>query len=291
MIGRKFTFALVLLMALAAGLAALLLPPLRNAGQAARYDHGSLAAARALFAAALDDPHSPKLERLAAKAGFAASPRKDEWDGVLLHEGAKDCAGRGAYLLRAGGNLAPMAITAPHRGADLHTGTLAAQLFLESGAAAAGWNSAPRHDRKICGNAVDLARKARHPFTSFAVSFAGKYPVGRVVQLHGFDGGKRAEAAAGDAAAILSNGTDDPPPALLDLADCLSILFAPRRVLVYPHETQELGATQNAQGRALRKAGFDGFVHIELASDIRAQLVDDGALRARFGQCLAGGVQ
>lgn len=290
MIDRRNSYALVLLMALAAGLATLLLPPLRNAGQAASHDAMSVARARAMFDQVLRDPHSPKLGRLAKKAGFVASPQKDEWDGVLLQEPADECAGRGAYLVRGGAHLVPLAVTAPHRGADLYTGTLAAQIFLEGHTAAAAWNSAPRHDRKQCGNAIDLARQGQHPFTGFAMSFAARYPQGRVIQLHGFDGDNRAELEASEAAAIISNGTENPPGAMLDMADCLSMLFAPRRALVYPHETQELGATRNAQGRALRKSGFDGFTHIELASDVRAQLVDDADLRARFSQCLMGGL-
>ncbi|MBE5074385.1 hypothetical protein IM511_08695 [Erythrobacteraceae bacterium E2-1 Yellow Sea] len=291
MIGRKHAFVLVLLMALAAGLAALLLPPLRDAGKVVRHDANGMAAARALFDAALADPQSQDLGGLAAPAGFAALPQKDEWQGVLLQEPADICVGRGAYLLRAGDALMPLAITAPHRGADRHTGTLAAQFFLEGNVVAAGWNSAPRHDHDLCGNAIDLARQDQHPFTGFALSFAARYPAGRVVQLHGFDGGSRAHVVAGDAAAIISNGTNDPSEAVLDLADCLTTLFAPRPALLYPYETQELGGTQNAQGRAMRAAGFAGFVHIELAADIRARLVQDAELRARFGQCLAGGLQ
>lgn len=288
MIGRKTAFGLAL-MALAAGLAALLLPPLRDAGKVARHDAGGVADARALFDAAMANPQSGELAELAEKAGFAVVPQNEEWHGLLLQEPSGKCAGRGAYLLRAGEGLAPLVITAPHRGADRHTGTLAAQLFLEGKVSAAGWNSAPRHDRDDCGNAIDLARQDQHPFTAFSLSFAEQYPAGRVVQLHGFDGGIRADGAAGDAAAIISDGTDEPSDALLDLADCLSTLFAPRRALLYPHETLELGGTQNAQGRALRAAGFGGFAHIELAADIRAQLVQDSEMRARFGQCLIGG--
>lgn len=289
MIGRKHALGLALLMALAAGLAAALLPSLRHAGTVASYDAGEMAAAQALFDVVLDDPRSAGLDELARAAGFTALPRHDEGQGVLLQEPIESCAGRGAYLLRGGDGLVPLAVTAPHRGADRHTGMLAAQIFLESKSAAAGWNSAPRNDRDLCGNAIDLARQDQHAFTGFVLSFMTKYPAGRVVQLHGFDGDNRAEPEASEAAAIISNGTDDPPDTLLDMADCLDTLL-PRRALVYPIGTQELGATQNAQGRALRDAGFDGFVHIELAADIRAQLVQDGELRTRFAQCLLSGV-
>lgn len=284
---RKHAIVIVLVMVLAAGLAALLLPPLRETRGIAPSDSASFAASQRLFAAALVGARNWQKDA----AALGLEPRRDEpqLPGVLLAEPQGECFGRGSYLLREAGGL-PLALTAPHRGSDRHTGTLAAALYLETGAAAATWNSAPRRASQTCPAALDLAREPLHPFTAFALAFAERFPTGRVVQLHGFDGARRQGLAASEAAVIVSDGTDRPSEALLDLADCLSLALAPRAVLVYPFETRELGALSNAQGQTLRAAGFDGFVHLEMSAALRAELVADAGLRGRLGDCLARGL-
>lgn len=285
--GRKHVILQGLVMALAGGLAALLLPPLRETRGIAPSDSAGFAASRTLFAAALAGDAGWQSQL----AALGLEPQLDETQlpGVLLAEPQGECFGRGSYLLREAGGL-PLALTAPHRGADRHTGTLAAALYLETGAAAAAWNSAPRRASQACPAALDLAREPLHAFTAFALAFAERFPAGRVVQLHGFDGARRQGLAESEAAAIVSDGTDRPGAGLLDLADCLSRALAPRAVLVYPFETRELGALRNAQGQALRAAGFEGFVHLEMSAALRAELVADDGLRARLGDCLAGGL-
>jgi hypothetical protein len=227
----------------------------------------------------------------AARLGLNMQPSDGDWNGILLSEAEGDCAGRGAYLLRQGTSV-PLAITAPHRGSDLHSGAIAAALFVETGAAAAAWNSAPRRSSEDCSTAIDLAREDKHHFTAFSLAFAEAFPSGRVVQIHGFDTDKRASEAAREAQIIVSNGTAEPTDKLLDLADCLSRNLAPRPVLVYPIETGELGALNNAQAQVLRdQAGFDGFVHLEMSAELRGELVQDEMLRARIGRCLVEAVQ
>jgi hypothetical protein len=89
--------------------------------------------------------------------------------------------------------------------------------------------------------------------------------------------------------AIVSDGSSAPSELLLDLADCLSAAFPKRSILVYPIDTDQLGATTNAQGRALRAAGFAGFAHLELSAAFRKTLVADPAERARLAACLGAG--
>ncbi|UIP07325.1 hypothetical protein LY632_02685 [Erythrobacter sp. SDW2] len=270
-------------MALSAGLAALLFPSLREAVGIATPDRAAMSASKRLFDAALAGEASSGFQG----TGLRARTPPEGWEGVVYSEPEGQCRGRGIYLVRSG-SVQPLAITAPHRGADRNTGTLAAQLFLESAAVAAAWNSAPRSPTATCPHAIDLAKAPEHPFTAFALSFARRHPKGRIVQLHGFDRAKRATAATSEAAMIISNGTMTPDPALLDLADCLSVVLDPAPVLVFPYEAKELGALKNAQGQALRAAGFAGFVHLEMAGDLRQRLVDDPALRERFSSCLQG---
>lgn len=208
------------------------------------------------------------------------------FDAISLTEAGDNCRGRGGYVIRTKENAYPIAVTAPHRGADLHTGTIVQTLFAENNFAAAAWNSAPRRGTKSCPHGGDVARMPTHYFTSFALAFAKKYPQGRVIQLHGFDGNARRSGAARSADIIISDGSRIPAEKLLNLADCMSRVLPELNIAVFPFDSEELGATTNAQGRALRAAGFDGFTHIELNADLRNALVTNKALRARFAGCL-----
>ncbi len=288
MTGRAKVILPLVVAGLGAGVAALAFAPLGNAARADAGSRETFTAARAMFRRALAD--APDVDD-AAKLGLNIRPSDGDWNGILLSEEEGDCAGRGAYLLREGTPF-PLAITAPHRGSDHHTGTIAAELFAETSAAAAAWNSAPRRAGEACDAAIDLARQSQHIFTAFSLAFAETFPAGRVVQIHGFDGDKRNSEAARNADIIISDGTEEPSSKLLDLADCLSRRLAPRPVIVYPIETGELGALNNAQARVLREeAGFDGFVHLELSAQLRAELVQDDNLRARIGRCLMEAAQ
>ncbi|WP_435419140.1 hypothetical protein WAB17_06180 [Parerythrobacter aurantius] len=282
---RSHVIAGVVIVGLTTGLAAALLPPLRTAIGIASPDSASFAASENMFAA--EFAGMAPAAALEQSAGLVRTPASGGWSGAVYAEPADDCRGRGIYLFRQPPATA-LAITAPHRGSDRHTGTIAARLFLETGAAAAGWNSAPRYPTETCPHALDLAREPGHAFTAFATAFARRFPEGRIIQLHGFDRARRDTKAMRDAAVILSDGTMTPGSVLLDLADCLSVTLDPLPVLVFPHEAGELGALRNAQGEALRGMGFDGFAHIEMSLELRGRLAGDSRLRQRFAQCLAG---
>lgn len=275
-----------LLMALAAVMVASLLPPLRNAIGIDQPDAKRFDQTRRMFGAALNGNAATAIEPDAAKLGLTIADGPHGWQGIMISEPDGACVGKGAYLLRQSDGAFPIAITAPHRGADRHTGNIAANLFLESKAAAAAWNSAPRNPQRDCPNAVDLARQPSHTFTAFSLGFADAHPEGLIVQLHGFERMKRGPGVAREADMILSNGTREPSARLLDLADCLSVEFAPLPLVIFPNETEELGALANAQAGALHSMGFGGFVHLELSSELRARLVKDERLRGRLLYCL-----
>ncbi len=220
-------------------------------------------------------------------ASFALEARRLEQPaGLSLAEPAGTCSGRGTYLFRAGPDQIPAALTAPHRGADRLTGELAAALFEEHPFAAAAWNSAPRRGGADCPHSGDIARLPTHYLTAFSLAFAQRYPAGRVVQLHGFDHAKRDSIAAAEAGMILSDGSRNPSERLLDLTDCLAIAFPDVKVAVFPIESEELGATTNAQGKALRAAGFTGFSHLELSDSLRLRLMASVEDRTRLAVCL-----
>lgn len=245
-------------------------------------------AAQARFAALLADPAGTS-GAMEQPVGLAAS-RLAGPDAIALAEPDGACRGRGAYLVRTGKGSLPVAVIAPHRGADRDTGPLARLLFEEQPFAAAAWNSAPRSGNGDCPHSGDIARLPTHYLTAFSLAFAHQFPGGRIVQLHGFDHARRSSQAGQEADAIISDGSREPSRRLLDLADCLSKSLAGRQIAVFPFDSEELGATGNAQGQAVRGAGFTGFAHLELSAGFRRDLVSDAGLRQRFATCLGAGL-
>lgn len=280
----KMRLALILTVIAMVAAAAYLLPRLSGNGaflvpSQAQADRNRVGFA-AFLAGERDGQHLP--EGLAIAPGATAV--------VALREGDGDCRGRGNYVLHEmtgdGAGKGAVALVAPHRGADLHTGPIAASMFAEHAFAALATNSAPRRASAECPGGGDIAREPTHHLSAFSLAFAEQYPGGRIVQLHGFDRARRAEDdAAHGAGAILSNGTDQPDDAVIDAAACLTATTGVD-ALVYPLETRELGALTNAQGAVLREAGFTGFLHLELSLPLRQRLKDDPALRAALAQCL-----
>lgn len=278
------------IMIVTAALAAHFFEPLSRALRIEQPEEQQVREAQQVFAAALELPNADDWHADIAMQGLETSQTDGPLTAVSLEEAADDCAGRGAYMLSQADAPTAILVSAPHRAADRHTGTLALQLFAEGELAAAAWNSAPRGAKSACANAADLARSPLNHFTAFSLAFAETYPTGRIVQLHGFDRDIRKSQAGADADVILSNGTDSADEELLDIADCLSAALAPRRVLVYPNDVSELGALTNAQGQALRDSGFDRFVHAELSLALRETLIADPIARAALTGCLAHGV-
>ncbi len=282
--------ALVAMVLLATTLAVLLRPVRREHS----FHVPSVAQARraeAMFADLLAQAGQNQGEAAAAQAAELGLilQRPEQPAALALAEPEGACRGLGAYLLREGYGLVPAALIAPHRGADLRTGEIAAALFADYPFAAAAWNSAPRRSEEGCAQGGDVTREPTHYLTAFSQAFARRHPQGRIVQLHGFDAARRQDQAGQAADAIVSDGSHAPSGRLLDLADCMSAAFPGRIVQVFPIDTGELGATTNAQGRALREAGFAGFAHLELSAGFRRELAANPAERARLAACLGAG--
>lgn len=279
-------------MVLLATTLAVLLRPVRREGGFHVPSVAEAGRARAMFADLLDRASQGTGAAVAARAGdFGLAMTQPDVPGSLaLAEPAGTCGGRGVYVLREGDAVRPIAVVAPHRGADLHTGEIAAALFAEAPFAAAAWNSAPRRPSEGCTDGGDVAREPTHYLTAFSQAFARRYRHGRIVQLHGFDGARRQDQAGQEADAIVSDGSRQPAARLLDLADCMSVAFPGRSIRVFPFDTEELGATGNAQGQALRAQGFTGFAHLELSAGFRMALQADPSERARLAVCLGAGL-
>lgn len=262
------------------------LPRLLDGPGSIELDQASYDRTRAQFAALLTGASRT------LPGSFEAQPALGSATSAMLREREGDCRGGGIYMIRPDDVAGPpLLLSAPHRRADMLTGQLTLRLFEELGAAAAAWNSIHRRAGETnCAGTTDLARLERHPFTAFSLAFAQAYPDGRVVQIHGFDPNRRVSTAGRNADVILSSGSETVTRHVQDIVGCLRDGLPDRQVAVYPDDVRELGASKNAQGRELRAAGFHGFVHVELASRFRQQLMEDKKLRSRFGNCIEAGL-
>ena len=201
-------------------------------------------------------------------------------ESIVLTEKAEARDGRGLFAARVEGGL-PLLIQAPHQYFDLRTGTLARQLFMESEAMAAAWNTTHRYH----GDDTDVVHIGDSYLHALSRAFADVLPEGRILQLHGFRRGKRDTPAGREARAILSDGSRYPPRALARLAECLSDRLDIRASL-YPREVRELGATTNTLAADLRHRGFNGFVHLELDAALRKRLTRNADARNTLIQCV-----
>lgn len=200
---------------------------------------------------------------------------------MALIETAAERRGRGFFAARIEGGT-PLMIQAPHQYYDLRTGTLARQLFVESQAMAAAWNTTHRYHNSHDTDLVHIADSYLHALSR---AFIDVHPDGRILQLHGFSTAKRDSWAGRRAQAILSNGTRYPTQPLIQLTRCLSQRLGIRAFL-YPRDVSELGATTNTLAADLRRRGFDGFVHLELAAELRQRLIAEPATRNLLIQCV-----
>lgn len=222
------------------------------------------------------------------KSGFDAVIKPQATGSILLlteREGRVE--GKGRYLLRVGAHAGAL-LEAPHSTDDLFTGDIVQQIFLDHPFAGAGFNSLSRWSVDQDADFGDLARRDDSALIAFGAAFLSKQPGGAVVQIHGFDSEKRGEPSFADADIVVSDGTATPSPRTRAYRDCLDGLL-PGRVLVYPDDTRELGATLNATGRFVREAG-GSFLHLELSLGLRGRLRSDPALSSRFAACLLGSV-
>jgi len=218
--------------------------------------------------------------------GLVATTHSDAGDEVLrMSELPDECKGLGEYRLRLGTEpRVPILVSAPHVGSDLLTAEVVQSLFDAGPVVATAVNTA--HRRSPCAGTADVARLETHYFTSFTRAFARVHPEGRAIQIHGFNPDRRGSEEGRRASAIVSDGTRDPQGAATAIASCLKQSFAADRIALFPADVDELGALSNAQGKMLRKAGFNGFVHMELSPQFRRRLLDDAETRDSFAACL-----
>ena len=234
----------------------------------------------ALFVALLTDPSAP------ANWEAAGWQLQKSAAGVVTVSEIEDRGG-GYYQLRPGSGK-EVFIQAPHRFFDRMTKQIALRLFQQGPFRGVAWNSKHRYHPAVAkGTSSDLAHMENSPFTAQGRAIAKLYPEAVLVQLHGFDkAGKQRKRSAVSADLIVSSGSRRPSLRATRLAECLANgSFGVVRL--YPRDVQVLGGTSNVTGTALAAMGFGGFIHIEMAIEIRQRLLENAALLGQMVTCLA----
>jgi hypothetical protein len=113
-------------------------------------------------------------------------------------------------------------------------------------------------------------------FQLFTTEYLERYAGATIVQLHNFANETLEQDGIG---VVLSSGTEAPSDQLLTLYASLQAELVETKVALYPFDTDEFGATLNAQGRWMRENLRGSFLHLELSSDFLVQLVADKTTR------------
>ena len=185
--------------------------------------------------------------------------------------------GRGIYILRLD-SKSRVAIQAPHRFYDTHTGVLARKWFEENEVLAAAWNTVHRKQ-------LDLAHRRDHYINAMTRALLRYDSETVIAQVHGFANDKQSGAAA--TTAMIISDTSKYPGRLAQIAAAnLKSRFGSQAVGLYPIEVTELGGTQNEQGRLFHEIGRRGFLHVELNRATREYLMSDASKREAFFSAL-----
>jgi len=242
-----------------------------------------------LFREALkaEDPASPGTAAAWRDFGFRwLAPGEPDSGWWIAREDPGSCRGRGFYAFHAD-RTRQTVLLAPHRFGDARTGEIALRLAALGRFRCIAWSTVPRNAKDTGGeDPADLAHRSDSVFNALSDAFVEVLPRGGMVQLHGFEPGKRRTREAESADVIVSAGSRRPTPRSLAVSRCLETVL-PGAVRLFPRDVEELGATTNTQGKLLRERGHEGFVHLELSPRLREALLEDAGLLRRFASCLA----
>jgi hypothetical protein len=238
-----------------------------------------LALARGEAAAALEK------DAAALDLELVRSVSPDAW---VVREKDSARRGRGLFAFRDSPQKHQDVLQVPHSFKDEMTREIGLALFAEGRFAAAAWNTVPRHYNDN-GQRIDadMAHLEHTYFMAFTRALAQTHASGTVLQIHGFDQGKRKSTAAADADLILSAGHENPPEHLRRKWRCLAGQFG-AKVALFPETARELGGTTNAQVALLKTMGLNNFIHAEMSRSLRETLRDNSQARAQVLGCLQG---
>ncbi len=239
----------------------------------------------------LSSPADPRLTRwhaAIAKLGYSLERWRvngDEY--VILKEDLDHLRGSGTYVFRvprsprAGAKpVTRVILQAPHTFFDRGTRGLAIEAFFirpgRARLAALHLNSMHRyqndenHRRPRTGNSpADVCHNTGHLFQLVTKLTAESETSLTVMQLHGFSSRVDHDVSID---AVVSTS----PPLLGEtIATALKRQFAGRIVRRYPDEYGDLGGAANVQAGLLRKYPRAHFIHLELSSSFRKNLIDN----------------
>ncbi|MEO5696026.1 MAG: hypothetical protein ABIQ60_02695 [Burkholderiaceae bacterium] len=235
-----------------------------------------LAATRELFVRLLRGEGAAALERQARLGGWTLRTGNQAGGTItVVSEPPTTARGRGLYAFFSRGRHA---LQAPHVPTDGLTGEILLRFSADGLPRALAWNTVPR-------SSADLAHLENTDFVRFALAFAEVHPGEKIMQLHGFDTARRKSAAAAESGAIVSAAHANPSRELRLAVQCLRGKLEPSTSL-YGVDVRELGGTTNSIGRALRAAGHDNFIHVEMALALRKRLMADAGQRSAWFSCL-----
>jgi hypothetical protein len=225
----------------------------------------------------------PLAGSLAIAAGYEIVDVSDLPDTVLVREVESRRRGGGAYLFRPAA-ASHLVVQAPHTFFDEGTLPIACELFARAGALALFVDTAHRYKAAEADEhaefPADVAHAARSHFQAATTGLLTALPHATVVQLHGF--AQRESRAS----AVLSSGAARGGDPLVQRAVVLLAGVIGEGVLRFPEDTDDLGATKNVQGTAVRAAG-GRFLHVEMSAELRSSLLADQQLRDRLLGALA----
>ena len=252
-------------------------PPSEDSVIAGIPDEDELQGLENLFAKTLVADHlSDRLAERWRKLGWQATYLKNS-NVVLIREMENEQRGRGIYAIRLK-STSDILLQAPHRFFDERTGRIARKLFVENDIRAVAWNSIHR-------SKVDISHNDRHYFNAFMNAL--KQHVAKVVQIHGFESGKR-QAAIRDTDLIVSDGTRFPSRYAIQSTIRLKESFGRTKARLFPREVNELGGTRNSQAALLRGTSGVEFLHVEMDSDFRETIARSASKRQEFADAVLG---
>jgi hypothetical protein len=221
----------------------------------------------------------------------------------VLTEAPERRRGAGAYLFRVGATVddhgPAVLLEAPHSDYDLGTGEIAGELFFHpppgKRPVALFMNTmhryqlAPGRKQKRADNPADVAHNPDHLYNAATVAAAAALGDVLVEQIHGFaDSADEADDAplpAGTLMVVSAGDKRGSSPLSGAIAAKLRSLFG-EGVRRFPEESKALGATTNAQKRALEGRAGARFVHIESSAEMRKELRATPAKLQSFGAVL-----